>query len=200
MTTSSNTNSTATTSSLIEDLTQPTIQVVVALLILAVLRFVLTRIPGTDIVALDPDITVAVLVWTVLTLAMMGTILNYVVSVGSALSHNIGKDLALAQITHLLGALLVLVWAYASFSWVPYFRTNPQQYDILFLAFGLLCGGVLTLLLYKNVGNISQLLANELNSTANPSDYSEDNLEQGPQTTEEITEMEASTRDEQSKR
>ena len=144
------------------EIVQATIRVVLALLILGGLIAVFTRIPGTDRVVLDPDITVASVLVSVLTLMIFGAILNYATVVGRSLARAFSEFAEIERIVQLVALLAIIVAAYRIFWWVPYFRANPFHYDVLFLSLGLLVSGWLGYLLYTNVDDLSRVFTDRL--------------------------------------
>lgn len=151
-----------TSSRVIEPLIQPTIRVILALVILGVIQFLVVRVPGVERVMLEPDITVATVIYSVITLVMFGAVMNYASSVGSALAGIFASFPELERIVQLIGVLVVLVWAYQIFWWVPYFRTNEAQYDYLFLVMGIIFIAWLGYILYSNVDKMSALITGQV--------------------------------------
>jgi hypothetical protein len=137
------------------ELTQPTIRVVLALVVLLVIRTLLVNVPGTESLILDPDITVATVLYSLLTLMIFGAILTYASAVGAALNRVFREIPDIERVVQLIGALIIIVWAYQLFGWVPYFRDNPTQYDYVFLILGVGFGGWLGYTLYTNIDEYS---------------------------------------------
>lgn len=146
----------------IEPLIQPTIRVILALVILGVIQFLVVRVPGVERVMLEPDITVATVIYSVITIVMFGAVMNYASSIGSALAGMFESFPELERIVQLIGVLIILVWAYQIFWWVPYFRTNQTQYDYLFLVMGIIFIAWLGYILYSNVDKMSALLTGQV--------------------------------------
>lgn len=152
------------------EIIQATIRVGLALLILGGLIVVFTRMPGTDRVVFAPDITVASVLVSVLTLLMFGAILNYATVAGKNLASAFTEFAEIERIVQLIALLFIIVAAYRVFWWVPYFRANPFQYDVLFLSLGLVVSGWLGYLLYINVDDLSRLFTDRLLSHERASD------------------------------
>jgi ribosomal protein S27E len=145
-----------------ENLTQPTIRLVLALVILFVIRTLLTAIPGTDAVVYDyigGAVTVATVLYTGVTLLIFAAIIRYASTVGATLARVFNEFPEVERMMQLVGALIVLTWAYQLFDWVPYFRDNPAQYDYVFLLLGVGFGGWLGYLLYTNVDKFSEYIS-----------------------------------------
>jgi uncharacterized protein YacL len=150
------------------ELVQPTVRVVLALLVLGVVQFLIVRVPGVNRVVLQPDITVATVLYSLLTVAMFGALLTYVSTVGRSLARIFDSFPAIQRLVQLVGVLVVLVWAYQVFWWLPYFRANPAQYDYVFLVLGIVFVGWLGYIAYSNVDELSALLTGQLVEGARP--------------------------------
>lgn len=149
-------------------LLESTLRVVIALGILAALQFVIQLVPGNDIVVQSPDVTVATVVYSAITLVMFVAVMKYATSVGAVLGRTLGGTTAVERSVQLIGAVVVLVWAYNVFWWLPYFRENERQYDFAFLVVILLALGWLGYLLYTNVEEITATLTGTVSSTDEP--------------------------------
>lgn len=145
-----------------QQLLQSTIRVILALAVLVAIQFVIVRVPVVERVVVDPDITIATIVYSLLSIAMFGAVISYATSVGAALSRLFESFQAVERTVQLLGVIVVLVWAYQVFWWLPYFRQNPAQYDYAFLMLGLLFVGWLGYTLYTNVDDLSAALAGQV--------------------------------------
>ena len=141
------------------ELTQPTIRIVLALVVLLVIRTLLVNVPGTDSVIIDPNITVATVLYSLLTVMIFGAVLTYASAVGTALDRAFQSVPDVDQVVQLIGALVVIVWAYQLFGWVPYFRDNPTQYDYVFLILSVGFGGWLGHTLYTNIDEYSAYIS-----------------------------------------
>jgi len=139
-----------------------TIRVVLALGILFAVRFVVVRLPGVATILLGPDVTIATILYSVLTLAMLGAILRYASSIGTGLNQIFDGFPEVERIVQLIGGLVVLAWGYQVFWWLPYFRENQVHYDYLFLISGLGLVGWVGYLLYSNIDKISILLSGKV--------------------------------------
>jgi ribosomal protein L40E len=127
-----------------------------------VIRALLTAIPGTDAVVYEyvgGDITVATVLYTAVTLLIFAAIIRYASTVGATLARVFNEFPEVERMMQLVGALIVLTWAYQLFDWVPYFRDNPAQYDYVFLLLGVGFGGWLGYLLYTNVDKFSEYIS-----------------------------------------
>lgn len=144
------------------ELLQPTIRLVIALVVLGVILAILTRVPGVDRVIVEPDITVATLLFSVLVLILFGAVLNYATVVGATLADTFPGFPEIERIVQLITLFAIVVVAYQVFWWVPYFRDNPGEYDLLFLVLGLGIGTWLGYLLYTNVDDISDLFTERI--------------------------------------
>lgn len=143
-------------------LLQPTIRLILALVVLGVLMALLTRVPGTDRVIFDPDITVAIVLFSAIVLIMFGALLNYATVVGKTLSSHFPDFAEFERIVQLVALFVVIVAAHRVFWWLPYFRENPAHYDLLFLILGLTVGGWLGYLLYINVDDFSEMFTEHI--------------------------------------
>lgn len=143
-------------------LLQPTIRLILALVVLGVLMALLTRVPGTDRVIFDPDITVAIVLFSAIVLIMFGALLNYATVVGQTLSSHFPDFTEFERIVQLVALFVVIVAAHRVFWWLPYFRENPAHYDLLFLILGLTVGGWLGYLLYINVDDFSEMFTEHI--------------------------------------
>jgi len=143
-------------------LVPPTIRVVMSLVLLVVIRFLVVRIPGVDIVIFGPDITIATILYSGITLIMFGAILKYASSVGVGLAQLSESFPEIERIIQLIGVLVVLAWAYQVFWWLPYFRENMDHYDLVFLIAGIVFVGWLGYLAYSNVDKVSALVSRQV--------------------------------------
>lgn len=146
----------------IQPLAQPTIRVVLALAILFGLQVALSIIPGVGTVVLQPDVTVGTVLYGAITLVMFGAVFNYGDTVGDVLNQSLPNVPEIQRIVRLVTVLLITIWAYQVFWWLPYFRSNPGQYDLLFLLLGIGVTGWLAYLLYTNVDELSELATGKL--------------------------------------
>lgn len=169
-----------------QELIQPTIRVILALVVLAVIQFLVVQVPGVERTVLDPDITVATILYSVITLIMFGAIINYASATGAALASIFESFPAIERIVQLIGVLVVLIWAYQEFWWLPYFRENQTQYDYIFLILGIVFIGWLGYLLYSNVDKLSALLTGQVIKELSEEESSVGTADTEPET--EITE------------
>lgn len=138
------------------------IRFVLAVVVLLGVRYVLVRIPGTEQSLAGGVITVATVLHGVLTVLIFGAILSYSSSIGNVLAQTMPELPEIERVCQLVGVLVVFVWAYQSFWWLPYFRTHPGQYNTLFLILGTGTVGWLGYIVYSNVDKISDILTERL--------------------------------------
>lgn len=160
-----------------KELVQPTVRIVIALALLYGLLFVLTRIPGTDRVIISPDITVATILFSTIIVVMFGAVLNYATTVGTILADIFDGFPEIERIVQLVVLFAIIIVSYRVFWWIPYFRENPGQYDLMFLILGLGVGGWLSFILYTNVDKISALFTDQVVRTDSPEFRSESDRE-----------------------
>jgi hypothetical protein len=110
---------------------------------------------------MQPPVTVATVSYGVITLLIFGAILSYATSVGSILA-DIFDFRQIGKIVQLVALLIVIVWAYRVFFWLPYFSANPGQYDLLFLILGIGVMGWLGFVLYANVDEVSEFFTKKV--------------------------------------
>ncbi|MFC3476548.1 hypothetical protein [Halobacterium litoreum] len=177
-------------------LVKPTVRFVLALAVLFTARAVLVRVPGADRILLEPTLSVALLVYGLVTLVIMAAVFDYASTVGAVIAAELDGPSAIRRAIQLATLLLLLVWAYPTFTWLPYFDTHPGQYELVFLVTGLVAGGWLVVLLYTNLDEFADLVASEL-TTATPA-FSPDAEPSETDTTTEETETE--TRDQHASR
>lgn len=145
-----------------DSLVKPTIRLGLAIVVLFAARFILVRVPGTDFMLLEPNLSVGVLLYGIITLVIMAVLFDYASTVGGVLREESGGPKEVKRAIQLATLLLLLVWAYPTFTWLPYFDTHPGQYDLLFLVLGIVAGGWLAALLYTNVDEFTDYLADKL--------------------------------------
>lgn len=159
---------------LTRELAQPTIRFVLTLIVLGAIQFSLGILPAVDQVVVSPDITVATLLYSLITLIMFGIVFDYASTLGDVLGRAVPGVPSLERIVQLFAVLVVLVWAYGVFWWLPFFRTNPALYDLVFLALGVGVGGWLCYLVFSDLDAVSALIADRLlgdeTVTATPED------------------------------
>lgn len=145
-----------------EQLVTGTIRLIIALIVLGAIQVLLSFLPGTGQVVFDPDITVGTILFSVVTLVMFAAVLDYAVTFGDIAAKTMPQFSEMEQIVRLVGALIVVVWAYQTFWWLPYFRTHPSQYKTLFLVAGVGVGGWLGYLLYTNVDDLAEIVSRQI--------------------------------------
>lgn len=159
------------------ELVTETIRVVLALLVLGVIQFLIGYLPGASQVVLSPEITAGTLLYAVVTLVMFAAVLNFAVSVGDLLSRRYTGFTDAEDIVRLTGLLVVIIWAFQVFWWLPYFRTHPTQYQFVFLIAAVGVGGWLAYLVYSNIDAISEAMSDQLVSTEGAAAFTEQSRE-----------------------
>jgi uncharacterized protein YacL len=144
------------TGQLREELLQPTIKLVLGLIVLLVIRGLLTWIPGTNTIVSSAGVTVATVLYSAVTLVIFGVILKYVFTAGAVLARVFEEIPEIKRVVQLVGVLIVTVWAYQLLNWLPYFRTNPAVYNSVFLIIGVGVVGWLGYIFYMNIDDLSQ--------------------------------------------
>ena len=148
-----------------QELVQITIKFGIVIGVLLVFRSILPRLPVTHRVVyqpmLYPPATVATVGFSIIMLLMFAAILSYATSIGSRLAtfYDFGP---IERIVQLIALLVVIVWSYRIFYWVPYFGANPDHYDLLFLLLGLGVAGWLGYIVYTHVDDLSELFTRKV--------------------------------------
>lgn len=132
-------------------LVQPTIRSVLALVLLFVARFVLARVPGVDIVLIGPDITIATILFSLLTIGMFYVIVDFAGTAAETLESAFETVPAVGDIVTAIGYLVVVLWASQIFWWLPVLRNNRGLYDLIFLVASLALLGWIGYRLYENL-------------------------------------------------
>ena len=153
------------TGGIVNDLMEPTIRLLLILAILGVIQLSLSIIPGVGLVVIQPDITVATILYSLLTLLMFGAIVNFSATAGSVLAETFPDVPDIETAVRLVFFIAITIWAYQTFWWLPYFRQHPAQYDFLFLIVGIGLVGWLAFILYSNLDDLSALATGKIMET-----------------------------------
>lgn len=145
------------------ELIRPTIENGFVVIVLLIGQFILQFLPGTDILVIEPNITVATVLYSLLTLIIFGFIIRYSTAVGTVLSENVDNIPNLDTIIQITAVIITTLWAYTTFWWIPYFQENQSLYSLLFLVIGLLLLSWLGYLLYSAREGITDIVMNEGN-------------------------------------
>lgn len=155
--------------SLAGKLTQPSIKLVIALVVLFVAQLIVESVGATkntmlDLPRTETQISVAQLLVSIFTIIMFISVMVYAFKVGGILAREMPEFPKIRRIIQLIGVMIVLVWAYGSFRWLvgdDHYPQYNEYYDIGFLVVGILFVFWLGLVLYLNVDNIARLISSK---------------------------------------
>lgn len=178
--------STADANELIEELTRPVVKLVVALVGLFVLRAIVVRLPGLETqIPGDTPITISTVAGTIITLIMIGIIVNF----GREIEPRLNRALsgpssivsALAEIVKHVVFLLAIIIAYSGVSdvVVPFLVPDPGRwvYDIAFLVIALVPTAIIAKQMFGNIDDITDLLTEQVKSSLRADGGSDDDDE-----------------------
>lgn len=164
---------TTQTDDAIEELTRPVIKLLVALVGLFILRFIVGRLPGVGRVIMDPFLTVAAIASAIITLVMVGIIVNFGLEIEPRLNAvldgptDVVQDIA--EIVKYLTFVIGIYFAHGGLQGVAnnfLFDVNSGMliYDIAFLLIALLPTVIIALRIYNNIDEITDVLTQQVKS------------------------------------
>jgi len=143
------------------DLAKPIVKFVVATAVIVTLWWLVENVEATQAVDVplpgtSETITIGAVLSSFLTVILMIAIISFAASFGNIMREGMGLKVT-ESIAKLAGLGIALVFAYRMFGWVvseEYFASYSNQYDIAFLAAGIVVVGWLGLVLYSNVDEV----------------------------------------------
>lgn len=143
-----------------EDLLKPTVKFLISVVAIILAQQIVINVEaatGTDVAipGSTESVTVAEILFSVLTIILVGVIMNYSSSIGEILDEALTEFSGVKKFILILGGLASLLVVYQLFKWViDYYPPIANEYDLTFLIAGLLLAGWLVVIILFNIDRV----------------------------------------------